>query len=284
MTPPNDYTRQLSAMAENEVAELRTRHAVELDFTPDSLATLDDLLADNGAEYTEGERTALAVYVGEIIRRSLGAKWGEDECFGVHLHEIGGVNLMAQPINWVKRRCERGLADSLAAKFALLRERLAGDSKPDEAAVPFTRGGGGNEGPGLEEILVRAPVIMFYLIAAADGCVDSDESDHFRDLLEGYMDIPSPLLQRAIQKMLPRLNQYFAFLASPDFERDEALAELRDILDRKYPDEALGFKEALILLARQIAEASGGFLGFGETVSDEEESALTDLEKRLGLH
>ena len=102
-----DYTRQLSAMAENEIAELRRKHGVELDFTPSSLGTLDCILTENAAGVSDGERTALAVYVGEIIRRSLGAEWSEDERFGVHLREVGGVNLMAQPINWamsIKKR------------------------------------------------------------------------------------------------------------------------------------------------------------------------------------
>jgi len=284
MSAPSDYARQLAAMAEAERAALVDRHKLELDYTPDSLAVLDRLLDEATVDLVEGERTALAVYVGEIVRRTLGAFWCEDGVFGVHLREVGGVNLMAQPTNWVNKRLAHGASHALSARFALLVDRLQGGAKPDEAAVAFAGGHRQADEAGVEEILVRAPAIMFYLIAAADGHVDCGESDRFRELLAGYMDMASPLLQRAVQVMLPRLNHYFAYLASPDFDRDESLAELREALDERHPGEAPAFKQALITLGRKIAEASGGgFLGFGDRVSDEEHSVLTEVSRALGL-
>jgi tellurite resistance protein len=285
MTAPSDYARQLASMAQEERAALERSHGIELDFTPASLEALDRLLGSSpDAVFPEGERTPLAVYLGEIIRRSVGAVWCEDGVFGVHLRKVGGVNLMAQPIQWVNKRLDRGAAHALSAKFAMLMDRIRGGAKPDEAAVPFSSGHRGNEDPGVEEILVRAPAIMFYLIAAADGHVDAGESDRFRELLAGYMDIASPLMQRAVQVMLPRLNHYFAYLASPDFDREEVLTELRATLDEKHPDEAVAFKQALIALGRTIAEASGGgFLGLGDPISDEEHSALKEVAQALGM-
>ena len=286
MSAASDYARQLAVMAESERVVLAERFGEELDYSPASLAILDRRLSETTSvgAMADGEKTALAVYVGEIIRRSVGAEWGEDEHFGVHLREIGGVNLMALPINWVEKRLERGAAHAFSAKYSLLIDRLQGGAKPDEAAVPFVAGRRTEDEAGLEEILVRAPAIMFYLIAAADGHVDAEESAGFREFLATRLDMPSPLLQRCAQVMLPRLNLYLAYLASPDFDRAEALAELREVLDTRHAEDALAFKQSLVLLGEKVAEASGGgFFGLGEKVSDEEHSALKEVASALGL-
>ena len=50
-----------------------------------------------------------------------------------------------------------------------------------------------------------------------------------------------------------------------------------------YPEnDAREFKNELVDLGRKIAEASGGFLGFGEKVSDEEITVLTEITSVLG--
>jgi hypothetical protein len=92
------------------------------------------------------------------------------------------------------------------------------------------------------------------------------------------------LFEQVVVGMNPRLNQYFAFISSPDFNADKSLTRIREVLDTKYEaPTAANFKQALVKLTKEIAAAASGFLGFGEKVSAEEIQAMTKISEALGL-
>ena len=280
----NDYASQISRMAEEQAQMCGETHGVQLDFSPASLERLDNFItgSEPGSAPPDSTVTGYGMYVGETIRRTLGAHWSEDAQFGVHLKQVGDVNVRAMPVNWVKLAYEKGAEESIFAKFQQLAKQITGDAVP-EAAVPFAGSRARSADTDLEEILIQSPAIIYYMVAAADGDVDDHEWIEFQEKMDDYHDFSSELFRRAVTAMLPRLNMYFGYLASPDFRPREALESIRDTLALNYPEnDAREFKNELVDLGRKIAEASGGFLGFGDKVSDEEITVLTEITSVLG--
>lgn len=283
----NDYEEQLVAMADSYAQQTSEEFNVSLDFSPESLAVIDELIT--GMKFSDANLdsviTNIGIYTGEVLRRNLGGRWVEDEQFGVHLCDVGEANVMSQPLKWLKDRFEKGPGASVREKYRAVLDHLEGGTRIPEGGVAYVtrpRTGTG-EGPQLDAVLMQAPAIIFYLIAAADGDVETEEWERFLEMMSDYHAEKSELFERAVVAMNPRLNQYFAYISSPDFDADELLDELRRVLDEKYADEAPAFKRALLDLAREIAEAAGGFLGFGEKVSEEEHEVLRRITRALGI-
>jgi hypothetical protein len=66
----------------------------------------------------------------------------------------------------------------------------------------------------------------------------------------------------------------------------EHMAKVSEIVAKKAPAEAEGFKRWLVDVAKRVAEASneGGFLGFGgEKVSADEQAAIRSIAEKLGV-
>lgn len=290
MSATEEFARQLASMAEDQAKATGEQFGVELDFTPGSLERLDELASRDEFAATQSDSTitGLGVYVGEVVRRNLGATWVENPEFRVHLRDVGGINMMAQPVSWMQKRMETGIAGSVHDKYQALITQLQGNARAPEGTAAFVGGpeatGAGAEDDNIEEILARAPAVIFFVTAAADDDVDDAEWDKFLRMMNDFSEYESDLFHRAVSAMRPRINQYFAFLSSPDFDADESLREIRATLDENYnATEAGQFKMILLDIGKKIAEASGGFLGFGEKISEEEITALTRVAEALGI-
>lgn len=134
-----------------------------------------------------------------------------------------------------------------------------------------------------DEVIARAPVLAFFLVAAADGNVDDKELADFEKMIGASSVFPSELFQKAIRDMRPRLQDYLSEMATEEVDHEAELKRLNDTLDEQYRAEAKSFKLSLFGLATKIAEASGGFLGVGNKISKEEEEALKTIALALGL-
>lgn len=130
-------------------------------------------------------------------------------------------------------------------------------------------------------MLTRSPLLIFLLVAAADGKVDKKEFDEFQKVIVGVMTGATPLLRDAMSRLLPRMEQTFDELE--DINPGEELERLAVVLDTHYPKEAKAFKEQLVSIGIKIAESSGGFLGFGSKVSKDEKAAIAGIAVTLGL-
>lgn len=134
-----------------------------------------------------------------------------------------------------------------------------------------------------EEVIARAPVLAFFVVAAADGNVDDKELADFEKLIGASSVFQSELFQKAITDMKPRLQDYLGEMATEEVDYDAELKRLAKILDEQHAEQAKAFKLSMFGLAKSIAEASGGFLGVGNKISKEEDEALKKIALTLGL-
>ncbi len=134
------------------------------------------------------------------------------------------------------------------------------------------------------DLLPRSPLLIFLLVAASDGKVDRKELTNFQKVVLGSGRLPSPLLQKAIAEMLPNLERYLQELTSGKFDYIGELKRIGDYVDQNHPAEAETFKMSLLGLGKLIAESSGGFFGFGNKMSKDEEKALVAIAVTLGVY
>jgi hypothetical protein len=127
-----------------------------------------------------------------------------------------------------------------------------------------------------------APLVVFYIIAAADGDIDAKEIKCFSKLLqkEEYRVLTAAMANTGMSfpEMLSHTQQN---LKDPHAE----LVGINTILGKLVSEEsAFQFKAALLKLGKGIAEASGGLFGlFGNKISKNEAMALALIADALGL-
>jgi hypothetical protein len=128
------------------------------------------------------------------------------------------------------------------------------------------------------ESLKQSPFLIFFLVAAADGKVDKKELIEFVKLLAEPEKFNNPLLNRIITNVINDIPSAIASMAQQQIDYIDELGKLKTIIDNKLSsEEANAFKVALLLVGKGIAEASGGFLGFGSKISKEEKIALAAI-------
>lgn len=119
---------QMAASAKEAMKLTRKYFVVELDYTPESLTNLDDVIDDYRFAMPNGETpdaVALLVrtwgaYVGEVVRKKLGGRWNE---YGEASDEsvtmtVGGRSI--HPLAHVRRRIESGIEYNLFSYFESL--------------------------------------------------------------------------------------------------------------------------------------------------------------------
>lgn len=131
------------------------------------------------------------------------------------------------------------------------------------------------------EHLVYAPFIVFLIVSAADGTIDKKELKAFGkvlscqshpltlELLASMPDAPHTIIQELLndpQAMAERL--------------ETTVTDIDNVLPRA---DALLFKVALFNIGQEVAEASGGFFGFGKRISKKEKVALTTVALMLNV-
>jgi hypothetical protein len=268
---------ELSRLAQAHVESAQQLYATTFDYSADSLGWIDDVITKFHADGNVPDSAVLpfGAYVGEAIRRSLGGIWVQDERGVALLERISGKELSASPFSWVQSRFANGMTDSIAQKFSALQQQVGQTGV--RIALPRAAEVSAED----REVLVRAPLLVFLLVAAADGKVDRKEVAAFQSVVTGVMTTATPLLRDAMSKMLPELDSHLAEVQRRN--PVEELKRLASILDTKYPNEAEAFKHTLVAIAIQIAESSGGFLGLGSKVSKEEAKSIAGIAVILGV-
>ncbi len=135
----------------------------------------------------------------------------------------------------------------------------------------------------VDERLARAPLLVFKLVAAADGTVDRKERDKLAQMCERVDEFSSPLFRASVRALVQDYDRIFREMQQsrldPAVELQAASAEL----DASYPEESLDFKRCLMRWGRGIAQASGGVLGVGKKTGRQEALALAAIAASLGL-
>ncbi len=130
--------------------------------------------------------------------------------------------------------------------------------------------------------LLKAPALITVLIAAADGKVEKKETtwagkvmsyrEHIGDEdLFDYYHLADENFEAQVNDLLASATGNQEMIASVSKEL-EKVGKIMTKINKVYADKLM---ESWQSFARQIAKASGGFLGFGEISSQEEQ--LMDL-------
>ena len=134
----------------------------------------------------------------------------------------------------------------------------------------------------IRNVLGRAPVLIFLLVAAADGQIDKKELKTFQKLIgETQYEVLLAMMQQAEASPSEAIQQ----LLADGGNLIEHLATLTQTLNEVLPsDFASAVKGALFAFARDISQASGGFLGiFGRKMGKEEKAVLALIAQAFGL-
>jgi len=129
--------------------------------------------------------------------------------------------------------------------------------------------------------LAKAPVLIFLLVAAADGHIDKKEIKQFKKILR---DPTYRLLFSAMQEAESNPMDVMLAIKNDGILPSEELHLIRGILDALEEPVGTLYRKLLYQLGKSIAEASGGFLGiFGNKISQAESQALSSIATILGL-
>jgi hypothetical protein len=134
--------------------------------------------------------------------------------------------------------------------------------------------------------ITAAPVVVFLMVAAADGKVDSREIQAFGKKLLESLEGGSRIMKGAAMRAAPNLDALIQGLAGRGLEGLAAIV----VAARQIVDETAGrgeghrFARACYALGESVASASGGGLfGFGNKIGAEERAILDGLKKLLRL-
>lgn len=132
------------------------------------------------------------------------------------------------------------------------------------------------------QLLCRVPFLVFFLVAASDGRVDNKEIGAFGKQLLAADKYANPLLTRIVTNVINDVPRLVAEVLDrpPAFATE--LRQVREVIDRRTSSVAgRRFGEAVLAMSRDIAGASGGFLGFGSKISRKEQLALAVIADSL---
>ncbi|MEZ2228943.1 hypothetical protein [Microcoleus sp.] len=123
--------------------------------------------------------------------------------------------------------------------------------------------------------LQYSPLWVFSAVAGADGEIDDQETHALVKEVEEAPLYKIPLVRDVFASVSIDFNNIMKQYGADSRDVSEGLGDVADILAKKVStEESKSFKGALIFLGVNIANASGGFLGFGDHMSDEEKAAI----------
>lgn len=132
--------------------------------------------------------------------------------------------------------------------------------------------------------LKRAPFLLFFLMAAADGRIDKTEFIQFVKVLAKPEAIQNPLLNHIMASVAQDAPAMLADIADQKLDYAAELAQLKSVIEANLPaGDANEFKKALFFVSKQIAEASQRFVGVSGTISKNEQTALAAITASLGI-
>ncbi|MFC7339267.1 hypothetical protein ACFQY0_18890 [Haloferula chungangensis] len=135
-----------------------------------------------------------------------------------------------------------------------------------------------------QELLDRSPIIIFLLVAAADGNIDRKELESFRKVLHSLTDLPPSMFKGILLRCLNEIQRHFSEIMSAPLNPLTLMVEIPSIsaaIAKCPAEEQPAIREGLYRLAHKIASASGGFLGFGSKISKGERASLKLLASLL---
>jgi hypothetical protein len=131
-------------------------------------------------------------------------------------------------------------------------------------------------------VLENTPVWAFIMTSAADGKVDKKELQAFAKELSETMQYQDELAREVFLSLISHLNTVFPSCMQNPGMVIEGLQSAGRIVDSKCPQHAEGFKGSVLLICKNVAEASGGGLFKRNKISDKEAAAVMLVAGALG--
>ena len=128
-------------LADQAVQDAQSQNHVQLDYSVNSIKTVDEVLEQIHARYSKNPSLARAnalasaygAYVGEAIRRSEpGVRWEVNSATGGEKsYPLFWAKWESFPMAWCYRRIVNGSEDNVWVKYRLLKDRLNDTSTPE---------------------------------------------------------------------------------------------------------------------------------------------------------
>lgn len=130
--------------------------------------------------------------------------------------------------------------------------------------------------------LLYAPLMIFNIVAGADGRIDQKEAQAFKNLLVEGLLSDIELMKLVMNELLQDLENLTSQVFSGEMNPNDCMESIRLAVDAELTaEEALAFKLALLSIGKKIAQASGGFLGMGNKICLSEKQAMAKLAAAL---
>ena len=128
--------------------------------------------------------------------------------------------------------------------------------------------------------LVGAPVVIFLMVAAADGSIDEKEKAEFVKIMVERKGLESQALKAALGAAAEKIDALMSHYSSSGLNFVECLSEARSIISHHAQDGGVQFCKDLCQIAERVAASSGGFLGI-RSIGKEERNVISFIEKVL---
>ena len=132
------------------------------------------------------------------------------------------------------------------------------------------------------EFISRLPLLIFVMVAGADGKIDRKETAAFADVLR--LPVCRQVFKSPLFKALVLFGDHSPEHAKPRHLNSDCAWEVASVVRRHLNAQQLkAFSEDAEALALIIAGASGGFLGFGDKISRSERRATGELKRAFAV-
>lgn len=135
----------------------------------------------------------------------------------------------------------------------------------------------------VERSLARSILMVFLRTAGADGDVTRAELSTLIELVRKQDEHDGPLFNRAKQVLLENKNAFIRELDHIRIDFVGNITAIKNLLEKKFPDEADSFKMSLYRMSKSVAESSVDFFGLGPKINKAERSALRTIATLLGI-
>ncbi len=132
--------------------------------------------------------------------------------------------------------------------------------------------------------LELAPLWILAAIGGADGKIDDSERRALIDGIDAYRRHADDLVRGVFERAGKQFDTVWERYKADGRTAPQGLRAVSDALSRAGDERnAMRFKQTLMQLAAEVADASGGFLGLGSKRSGVERKALNGVAAALGL-
>lgn len=129
--------------------------------------------------------------------------------------------------------------------------------------------------------LAKMSVVCAYMVAGADGKVDKKEFETIGRLLQNHRSCPYPVVSKILGIAFASLEHIGKELQEEEVPTMVYFALLIGTLKKFPEEEAAQIRSGFFMIAKAVAESSGGRFGFGPKISKSEKKVLDFIQSAL---